>query len=199
MPPVPTGYTNPTGKRSLLTSINKWLQVNVPSAGPADFNYGFLQQLGPPVMPLVEVNEFRYFDPSESAFGGQIFPAAGVGQQKRGKQNLTMLDINIWTDQSLQDDAKQALYKIRDRIVYGLVNAGVPDFEASTPGNDVVLVPPILVLDAENANFDTGIVARLMTEEDNNLIENYFPPSADQPLIHHYQLLAKIGWWEMRA
>lgn len=198
MPPVPTAYTNPTGKRALLTSINNWLQTNVPSAGPADFSYGFLQQLGPSVMPRVEVNEFRYYDPSEGAFGGQIFPAAGVGQQKRGKPNLAMIDINIFTDQNQTANAKQALYKIRDRLVYGLVNAGVPDFELSTPALEVVLVPPILILDPANANFDTGIVAQVMTGDDNFLVENYFPPTAEKPLIHQYQLLVKIGWYEMR-
>lgn len=197
MPPVPTIYTNPTGKRSLAYSLNAWLTANVPSAGPADFSYGFLQQLNPSVMPRIDVNEFRYYDPGNSAFGGQIFPAAGAGQQKRGKANLALFDINIWADQNQSPNAKQTLYKLRDRLVYGLVNAGQPDFELSTPALEVVLVPPIKVLDPANGNFDTGIIAQVMTGEDNFLIENYFPPTADKPLIHQYQLIVKIGWYEM--
>lgn len=199
MPPVSPTYKNPTGKRALLTSINRWLEANVPSANAADFTYGFLEQLDPSVMPRIEVSEFNYFDPGESAFGGQIFPAASGAQQSQGKKNLMMLDINIWTDQNKQSDAKQHLYTLRDRIVYGLVNAGVPDMKTSTPLVPVVLVPPILVLDPANSDFDTGIVASLMTGEDNFLIENYFPPTAEKPLIHHYQLISKIGWYEMRA
>lgn len=199
MPPVSTAYTNPTGKRAVLTSINKWLALNVPAANAADFTYDFLQEMQPPVMPRVEVNEFKYFDPGESAFGGNIFPAAGAQQQKRGKINYLMLELNIWADQNVQPDAKQKVYKIRDRLVYGLTNAGVPDFEASTPAVPVVLVPPILVLDPANGNFDTGTVAYVMTGEDNAIIENYFPPTAEAPLVHHYQLLVKICWYEMRA
>jgi hypothetical protein len=199
MPPVPTTYTNPTGKRALMFSFNSWLAANVPSAGASDFSYGFLQQLNPSVMPRVEVNEFRFFDPGESAFGGQIFPGGVGAQQTQGKKNHAMLDINIFTDQSKQGDGKQKLYTIRDRIVYGLVNAGVPDHKASTPQVPVVLVPPIQILDPANANFDTGITAHILTEEDNHLIENYFPPTAERPLIHQYQILAKIGWYEMRA
>lgn len=194
MPPVPTTYTNPTGKRALFASINNWLKVNVPPLNAADFTYGFLQQINPAVMPRVDVNEFRYFDPGESAYGGVIFPAATAPQQGQGKANLTMLELNIFTDQNAQADAKQKMYTIRDRLVYGLVNSGVPN---NTTG--VLLVPEIKVLDPANSDFDTGTVARLMTEEDNFLIENYFPPTAEKPSIHQYQLLAKIGWYEMRA
>jgi len=198
MPAVPTTYTNPTGKRALLYSLNTWLTANVPSSGPSDFSYGFLQQLNPSVMPRIDVNEFRYYDPGDSAFGGQIFPAAGVGQQKRGKANLAMIDINIFTDQNQQANAKQKLYTLRDRLVYGLTNAGVPDFELSTPALEVVLVPPIKILNPALADFDTGIIAQVMTGEDNFLVENYFPPTAEKPLIHQYQLLVKIGWYEMQ-
>lgn len=189
MPPVPTSYKNPTGKQALLTSINNWLNTNVPPANAADFQYGFLISENPAVMPRVDVAEFKYFDPGESAMGGVIFPAATGAQQSRGKENRTMLEIWIYTDQKQDASAKKHMYEIRDRLVYGLTSAGLDD------GG----IPPITVLDPANSNFDTGTVARVMTEEDNFLIENYFPPSGPMPTIHRYQLLAKISWYEMRS
>jgi len=193
MPPVPTSYTNPTGKQALLSSLNDWLVLNVPTSGASDFTYGFLISENPAVMPRVDVNEFKYFDPSETAMGGMIFPAATGAQQSRGKENRTLIEFWISTDQKQSANAKEKMYQIRDRLVYGLNAAGVDD------GAGNVLVPPIAILDPANSSFDTGTVARLMSEEDNYLIENYFPPSAAMPTIHRYQLLAKISWYEMRS
>ncbi len=202
MPPVDPTYKNPTGKQALLSSFNAWLETNVPSGGSTDFTYSFLQQLQPQKMARVEVSEYQYFTPGQTAFGGIIFPAAGAQQQSLGVANRMMVQIDIFADQAplgaftgtpTSLAARKVITQIRDRIVYGLVNAGVTD------STGAVAVPPIPVLDPENSNFDTGTLIRVLTEEDNWKTEKYFPPSPEKPSIHQYQLLFKLEWYEMRS
>ncbi len=190
---LPTSFTNPTGKTALFYSVQSWLQTNVPTANAADFTYAFLQDLGPSVMPRVEVSEFNFSDPGEDVFGGIAYPAAATGQQTEGQRQLAMLEVNIYVDGSKQTDALKHLRQVRDRIRYGLVNAGT-----TRDIDNAEILPPIRVLDPANSNFDTGIIARVKSEDDNAVTENFFKPQAPQSLIYRYQLLFKLEWYEMR-
>lgn len=198
--PVWPTFTNPTGKTSMLFSFNQWLTNNVPALNATDFTYSFLQQLGPQVMPRVEVTEYQYPTGGQSAFGGVIFPAGEDApyQQRLGKTSHVLMELNIYADQAkgtpaagTQLAARQKISQIRDRLVYGLENAGVTAF------NGQVSIAPIPLLDA-NSSTDTGTLIRVMTEEDNWLMEQYFPPSPDKPGVHRQQLLVKLEWYEMR-
>ena len=193
--PLSTSFTNPTGKTALFYSVQKWMGINIPTAGAADFTYAFLQDLGPAVMPRVEVSEFPYNDPGEDAFGDVVYPEAAAGQQTEGQRQLAMLEVNIYTDGSKQTDALKKLRQIRDRIRYGLVNAG-----ATRDVDDVEILPAIYVLDPVSTpvDFNTGIIARVKSEDDNAVTENFFKPQAPQSLIYRYQLLFKLEWYEMR-
>lgn len=194
MPPVPVNFTNPTGKQALLYSLRKWLVANVLTAGDDDFQWSFLEELQPSVMPRIELTDFRFFDPGATAYGDNIFPAALPGQQKEGRINRCMVQFDIYTDQSKATDALEHVYQLRDRLVYALENSGM-----SRNSDNTEVLPPITVVDPENADFDTGTVARMKTEEDNHLIENYYGPNTERPNIHQVQLIAKLEWFEMRS
>lgn len=192
MPPLAVGFTNPTGKRAMLASFKAWLEVNVPSG--TGWTYSFLDELNPTVMPRVEVSEFNYFSPGDTAMGGVIFTGADSALvQKEGRRNMAMLEINIYTDQSKDPAAYQALLKIRDAVVYGLVNSGT-----TRDSDDTEILPPVIVKDPANSNASTETIARVKTEEDNAVVENYYRPSSAQPQIHRQQILARVEWWEMR-
>lgn len=184
-------WKNPTGKNNLLTSLNKWMQTNITPANAADFTYFFTAQINPTVFPAVTVDEFPFFDPPFNAFGNVLYPSASY-TSSQGRLNHAMIDINIYTSVAADSSAKKHLIQIRDRIVAGLTQAGLGDDVTGTQ-----ILPPIEVLDYDNGGADTGIAARISIEESNNPIERYYPPSADTPDIHRYQLLFKIQWFEM--
>lgn len=196
--PVPTSYTNPTGKQNVLTSFNNWLVTNVPTAGAADFVYDFLAEPSTPqIFAQVSVTELTYFDPGISAFGMNIFPASNypaVTPAKNGTGMCMMVQIEIKADAGVNKSAKQAVYKIRDRFKRALTLAGYSDDEA--PG--VPLVAPILVLDyGVIPPGDTGIIAHVPVERDNGLQENYIGPDEGTPNIHTMRLLALLEWYEL--
>ena len=67
-----------TGKTNVWTSFNEWLIANVPAS--LGFTYFFDQALDPTTMPAVNVSEYKFFDPADTALGGYIFPAnKGLG------------------------------------------------------------------------------------------------------------------------
>ena len=179
-----------TGKANMWASFNGWLQTNVPNTLGGGFTYNFDQALDPAVMPRVDVNEFKFFDPGDSAMGGMIFPANPLGVTQ-GKEQRAVVELNIRADGNQQANALQLVRQLRDWIMYALINAGVAD---SVTG--AVLVPPIYILDGSSAQ--TGIICRVMTEVDNAIIENYYQPEAGQGLIHRFQILARLEWYEMR-
>jgi hypothetical protein len=191
MPAILPSYTEPTGKNNVLTSINKWLQANVPPANDADFKYIFTSEVAPVVFPMVTVTEFPFFDPGFNAMGNVLFNAANYTSDQ-GRINHLMLDINIYTSNAVDPNAKRNMLRIRDRIISGLTKAGLYDDDTN-----VQLAPPISVLDYDNGAADTGTVARVAIEEANYAIERYYPPSADVPDVHRYQLLVKIQYFEM--
>ena len=191
MPPLAPTFLNPTGKNNLFTSINKWMQLNIAPANDADFKYFFTSQVSPTVFPCVTVAEFPYFDPGFNAMGNVIFPSAPYTSDQ-GRVNHAMLDINIYDSVAVDTDAKRNLMRIRDRIIHGLTHAGFTDDITNAE-----ILPPIRVLDYDNGAQDTGIVARVMVEDANHVIERYYPPSADVPDIHRYQILVKFEWYEM--
>lgn len=196
--PVPTSYTNPTGKQNVLTSFNNWLMTNVPTAGNADFVYSFLSEVSnPEVFALVTVTEQTYFDPGVGAFGMNVFPHSGYpisSPAMNGTMMCMMLQIEIKADAGVDPAAKQKAYKIRDRIKRGLVLAGVSADEA--PGT--ALIPPIVVLDyTQTIPADTGIVAWIPVQQDNGLQESYIQPDEGTPNIHTIRILALLEWFEL--
>jgi hypothetical protein len=188
---VSATYTNPTGKNNLLTSINKWMQLNIPPASEADFVYYFTSQMQPAVFPRVEVTEFPFFSPGSDALGSVIYNAA-TKTSDQGKTESVMIEVNIYESSAKNENAKRDMLRIRDRLVKGITQAGLSD-----DINDTVIMPPISVLDYDNGAADTGIVARFCIEESNAKIERYYAPTADYPDIHRYQILLKFQWYEM--
>ena len=186
---IPTSYKNPTGKNNVLTSINNWLLTNVPTANAADFTYSFLNDRDTTVFPAVDVKEYNFAAKGMGSFGGVLFEA---GAQKEGRDNQLMIDINIYDDIREHADAKKHVYQVRDRLVRGLTQAGNSD-----DITNVVTVPPIAVLDYDNSEAVTGIVAYVPTEEDNHIAENPFPPTPEQLTVYQLQLIVKLYWYEM--
>lgn len=195
MPPIPSNYSNPTGKSNVLTSFNKWLALNVPPANDQDFTYVFDNEMQPSPLPTVEVVEFQYFNPGVEFFGMEIFPAStypSAAHATQGSPMELMLQIAIRTDQGQDPNAKFNAYKIRDRIKRALVLAGVSD-----DISDTVLVDPILVLDYDNAATPTGIIASVPVGQQNAIQERYTPPDGAIPNIHTITLLVRLGWFEL--
>lgn len=177
-----------TGKTNVWESFNDWLTTNVPES--LGFTYGFGQALDPAVMPRADVTEFKFFDPGDSAMGGDIFPAnAGLGPTQ-GKVQRMMVEINLRTDGGQNDSALEFVRQMRDWFVYALQNAGVPN------ENLVPIFPGILINDA--LGNPTNIAARVVTEVDNAFVENFFDPAPPESKIFRYQLLFRLEWYEMR-
>ena len=179
-----------TGKANVLASINDWLTTNVPAAG---WTYNFDFALDPAVMPRVDVSEFNFFDPGDTAIGGVIFPANPLGVTE-GKINRLMLQLEIRADGSQQTNALQLVRQLRDQFVYALINAGVGRDNA--PPNSAPIMPPIIVKDGSGTSTNTAV--RVQTEADNHLLENFHVPKPPETLIFYYQLLFKMEWFELR-
>lgn len=197
MPVSPT-YTNPTGYQNVMASINEWLALNVPANGTVqvpsvdagDFYYDFLAAGDTAKFPRVSVSgPIDNSEPGINAMGQVVFPN---GAQEQGRPNVITIEINIYTDSGKDDSAKKLAYQIRDRLARGLANAGV-----SKDLDDTVIEPPIKVLDYDNAAADTGIVATVQIENANGLGCRYFPPTAEAPIVHRIQMLARVKWYEL--
>lgn len=196
MPPIPSTYSNPTGKRNTLASFKKWLELNVPAGASGDFAYAFLSDVSnAETFAKVGVSELQYFQPGNTAFGMNVFPASTypVGSPaKNGTLQNMLLQIEIKADATQQTDALRLAYKIRDRIRKGLILAGVADDETLA-----LYVDPIVVNDYENGGAATGIIARVPFEQDNAVQEVYIPPDESAPNIHTLRLLVRLEWFEL--
>jgi len=194
--PIPTGFTNPTGKRNALASFNKWLTTEAPTAGAADFVYTFLSDVSnAETFNRVSVSELQYFSPSNSAFGMNIFPASAypvATPAKHGTLNAMLVQIEIQADAGTDNDAKRKVYKIRDRIRAAIVQAGVGNDETNA-----VLVAACEIKDFENGEALTGIILRCPTEQDSAIQEIYVPPDSGTPNIHTLRLLVRLEWYEL--
>lgn len=198
MPTVPTNFTNPTGKQNLLASFKNWLNTNIPTSGASDFVYAFLSDVSnPETFPRVGVSEMQFFQPSVSYLGMSVFPAAAypvATPATDGSLNGTLLQVEIKTDEGKDPGALKKLYQIRDRIRYGLINAGTCKGDTQT-----VTVPPIIIYDYDNAtpNTETGIIAWVPLEQDVAIQEQYIAPGEELPNIHTLKLLVRLEWFEL--
>ncbi len=197
---IPTNYINPTGKQNVLTSFNKWLETNIPPADSRDFSYIFDPQMAATKLPEVEVTEFQYFNPGNSAFGMNLFPASSyptASPATQGTMAEMMIQINIRADQGIDKNAKRSIYRIRDRVKRGLQLSAMVDDATGNP-----YVAPMLILDYGNAPpatppSATGILMRIPVEQDNAIQERYLPPDAGAQNIQTIQLLVRLQWYEM--
>jgi hypothetical protein len=194
--PIALTYTNPTGKRNLLASFKSWLQTEVPYGAGSVFRYAFLaDNSNAKKYASVGVVELQYFQPGAGFFGMNVFPASTyplADPAKHGSLNAALFQIDIQTDSGTDNEALRNAYKIRDRIRAGLVQAGVANDETGA-----VAVEPIKVLDFENAQAETGIIARVPLEQENAIQESYIPPDENTPQIHTIRLLVRLEWFEL--
>lgn len=194
MPAVDPGFTNPTGKNNLVTSFNKWLELNVPTAGADDFVYDFLHDQDPQVFPRVDVYEVSDASRAATSFGKTIAPFnthPTLNPATEGQQSAITMQVDIQTDDRRSKTAKRDMYKIRDRFRYGFDNAGVAD---DVTGAEKV--PPILVLDFDDGAAETGIIAQVSLE-DGAIQETYVPPEEGKPSIHLLSLTVRLEWFEL--
>jgi hypothetical protein len=194
--PISSSYTNPTGKRNALASFKAWLVAQAPTAGNADFVYAFLSDVSnPETFTRVGVSELQYFQPGNSAFGMNVFPASAypvAAPAKHGTLQTMLLQIEIKADASVDVDALRKVYKIRDRIRAAIEQAGVANDETG-----VVAVDACEIQDFENAQALTGIILRCPLEQENAIQEIYIPPDANAPSIHTLRLLMRLEWYEL--
>ncbi len=192
--PVAEAFKNKTGKRQALNSINKWLALNIP--GGAQFEYFFLANQTTAKFPRVEVSETQVSDLGASAMGQVVFnagPNLAIPSSDLGTLRPLLLQFDIYAKDGENDNPEELVYFIRDRLIYGLTQAGV-----TSDLTDAVLVEPIKLLDYEqNPAEDTGIPIWVPTEEDNHIFEQYFPPSGETPDVHQVRLNVKFYWWEL--
>ena len=190
--PVLVAYTNPTGKYNAITSVQKWLALNVP--GSTQFTWFFTPDLKAATFPRIEVQEFQFPDLGNTAYGGFVFPNGPV--QTEGKLSQMMLLFDLFTSDLPDKNAKQTLYQMHDRLKYALINAG-----RSTDKDATEILPAIKVLwyNSGGSATDTETVVRVPFEEDNAITTQYFPPTTETPNVHQLRLLVKFQWWEMWA
>lgn len=181
---------SPSGETQLWSSVNDWLAVNVPAAG-GGFTYAFDQNFDPAVYPRVEVSQFNFSEPGDTALGGVIFTNNPTGRIQ-GKAQRAMLEINIRTDggPTGTPDALQKCRLLKDAFDRALCNAGM-----FSEADNALLYPPIIVYDANGAT--TNTFARVRTEDDNCVVKNFYKPDPTEGLIFRYQLLFKLEWYEL--
>ncbi len=194
---IPGEYTNPTGKNNALSSFNLWLTRVVALRVSGDFGWIFDPEMQPATYPHVEVTEFQYFNPGNTAFGMEVFPAnsyPAAAPPTQGTQMEMLIQINIRADQGADVNAKKTVYQIRDRIKRALQLSAMVD---SSTGNGYVEPIQVLDYDANTDGLATGILARIPVEKDNAIQERYLPPDAGAQNIHTIQLLVQLQWFEM--
>lgn len=198
MGPVAVDYTNPTGFQNVMASLNEWLVTNVPKNGTVavpsvnagDFHYDFLANADTSKFPRVSITgPVDNPEPGIDAMGQLVFPGRS---QEQGRPNVIVVEFNIYADSGKDESAKRLVYQIRDRLARGLANAGI-----SRDIDDTIILPPIKVLDYDNGEADTGIVATVQIESANGLGCRYFEPTAEAPTVHRVQMLARIKWYEL--
>lgn len=180
-----------SGETQFWSSVNDWLTANVPAAG-GGFTYFFDQALDPTIFPSVEVGAFNSFEPGTTAMDDLVFPKNPDQNHTQGRFNQVLMEINIRTDggPNGSTDALQKCRLLKDAFVYALQQAGMVNEATQT-----IPIPPIIIKDSSNAT--TNTFARLMTEQDNCIIKNFFKPSAPESLIFRYQLIFKMQWVEL--
>ncbi len=174
----------------MVTSLNKWLEVNVPSANAADFTYVFMAIGQAAMFPRIEVHPFDNPSPGINAFSALVFPHNTPDDQ--GRENVVMFEINLYTNSDQQDNALMHVRQLRDRMARGLVNAG-----RSRDDDDTIILPAIEVLDYDNAAASTGIILQPMVQDLNGESSKYFPPASDAPTIHRIQQVIRMKWTEL--
>lgn len=194
---IPGTYTNPTGKNNALSSFNIWIARVVTQKISGDFGWVFDPEMQPSKFPSVEVTEFQYFNPGNSAFGMEVFPGnsyPAAAPPTQGTLMEMLVQLTIRADQGADLNAKQTVYQIRDRIKRALQLSAMVD---SSTGNGYVEPLKVLDYDADQNGLDTGIIARIPVEQDNAIQERYLPPDASAQNIHTIQLLVRLQWFEM--
>lgn len=176
-----------TGKAVVWAAFNTWLSTNIPGTGV--FTYNFDQALDPATMPRVDVSEFKFFDPGDSALDGGLFGIGGNGGHSQGSAQRMVAEINIRTDGSQDNSALLLARQLRDQFFYALKNSGVVD-DSGSP-----IMPPIIIYSVAGV---ATLVCRVITEVDNAIVENFFTTQPPETLIFRYQLLFRLEWFEMR-
>lgn len=184
MSPVPSTWK--TGKRNLLASIVEYLQTQLPGENIVGSHY-----LQTETFPVVTIEDSGIFSLGDIAFD-ELVGFDSSGNPIRGKIEQTQLQIQILDRLSDSNRAPiRGIRKLRDRVKYALFYAGVPD------GSGGFVLPPIKILDFENAKADTGFIAWVPRELDSAWVETFIQDDGTPP-VWRYRIYCRVYWWEIR-
>jgi hypothetical protein len=185
-----------TGKFNALSSFRYWLETNVPPTSVTpNWTYTFLQQLTNTSFPIVQVTEYMSPDPGSDSLGMIVAPYAvypSSAPATEGSPQRMGVKISIQDDITVDVNALQTIYQIRDQIRHALILAG-----QANDATGAVAIPNVEIMDyAQSPALDTGFSVEI-EDEAGSIIERYIPPDETTPNLHTVELLVRLGWMEM--
>jgi hypothetical protein len=101
-----------------------------------------------------------------------------------------MIELNCMTDQSATDAAVQNLYQMADQLEYLFHYAS----NGETDENGVQIMPPIKLLDFDNANAETGSIIECPQGKDAVWIPTYIGLDDTLPNVKRLSIKCRIIW-----
>lgn len=203
----------PTGKRSVMKSLKKHLDDNLPKqVVDPDSNYTVhwddYQNVNTyPSMAFVDmgtrnVGEHELLGPignlGDHAFQedlGVVIPDGGGSPVKvYGKINRTYVEFNLQTDSNTDSNAVEHCLAMRDQLEYLFANSG-----KRNPDTGAEILPPIKLLDfVPDPDVDTNAAIWSPTELEETFVEKYIGIDPDKPGVKRYQILVRLYWHFLR-
>ena len=201
--PLPSDFTHPTGKQSVISSLNQFFideidggEVHDGTAtevtSPNTFFWLFDYPLSGLVFPSVSITEVGLFSRAPIAFDRLLEIDKTTGKAIKGDINQTLIEINCWAkDTPEKADATKVVRELRDRVNFVLKNAG--EIDEDNPGQ--FIVPPIDLKDFSQPS--PPVVGKVRVDNvDNSIDEKYLVDEVDQN-VKRYRLLVRIFWYEI--
>jgi hypothetical protein len=193
---------SPSGKQSMMSSLNTWLTEQFPEGQVHDgfsttlsmgkefwIHFGF--PLASLMFPSISISEVGLFTPGGRAFGRTLGIDSTTGKPIKGERNQTLIEINAWAKDTAESaNAEKDVRDLRDKIMYALLNAGEWDEDT-----DDFLVPPILLKDYSEMTPPT--VGVIKVDSTANSINERFIVDPVNANVKRYKLLVRVYWEEL--
>ena len=201
--PLPSNFSHPTGKQSVISSINQFLVdeiggglvydgITTTLPGGSTFFWFFDYPLSGLLFPSISTMEVGLFSKSPMALDRLLGFDKVTGKPIKGERDQTLIEINCWAkDTAAQADSTKVIRELRDKVRYVLQNAG--EIDEDNPGQ--FIVPPIDLKD-----FSQGVppvVGKIRVDTADNAIDEKYIVDAGNQEIKRYRLLVRIFWFAL--
>ncbi len=201
--PLPSGFTHPTGKQNVISSINQFLVdeigggqvydgITTTLSGGNTFFWFFDYPLSGLLFPSISTMEVGLFSKGPIALDRLLGFDKVTGKPIKGERDQTLIEINCWAkDTAAQADSTKVIRELRDKVRYVLQNAG--EIDEDNPGQ--FIVPPIDLKDFSQGT--PPVVGKIRVDTADNAIDEKYIVDAGNQEIKRYRLLVRIFWFEL--